>query len=302
MIDAMRTGGRFAAVGVLAAVWLAGCGMIESAAEIEVGKGQLPKVEQTIDWPDIDEMTGSVLSERVESSKKGELSLPGLPTSLKAGTLAHVQGLLSLAGDCRREFLQESMGEGGDQAVSNLKVQVTNCTGDDRCVFLCDAFRGIELEASVELLLLDEAKAKNLKKSLSSATPEALTQVRLQFFALELYQNDNNGEREIITSRFDDFDLVLSNADGDEVSIVERKYLELISEETPQRFEIPADSAVLAKLKNEVLGGVRTSFRIGVRARVAQPDLYDLKFDGAGVRFVVQPEVVISALEIVKSL
>lgn len=319
-----------------------GCGFFESVGEITLGKGQIPRVTQEIDWPDIDEMTGSALTSSVGDGS-GEPLITGVPTSLKKGTLAHVQGILALAGDCQRTFTQEKVGDDPKSSVSNLAVRVTNCTGDARCAYLCNGFRGIEMEAAVEIELLSEAKAKDLAKQLQQASPEAaveaIVQIRLQFFGLELYQTGDDGKREVVTNKLSKFDLILTEtgvsqsvseivaaeaereaarakALEDEevfdetpwqdlpswVSVLDNRYIGAISKETPQRFEINPQSDLLRKVKLTVVDGKRTALRLVQRIRVDRPDLYELRFDGAGVSVDVQPEVIVSVLQLVKNL
>jgi hypothetical protein len=333
----------------LAALWgaalLGGCGLFESAGEVTLGEGQIPRVEQRLLWPNIDEMTGSALSGRIGATNAaGEPLVGGLPTSLKKGTLAHVQGILALAGDCQRVHQQEVVGEGGegdDGAVSNLTIRVTNCTGDGRCNALCGDFRGLQIEASVDARLLDAEQAVELKSKLpagTSAAKAAVVQVRMRFFELELFQNDADGNEELVTPRLDDFELILAeakgtlpgqldgDASGDTVAdpsgavddagaplrvpyagphwakLLQRRYLDAIAPDSPQRFELAMDTPVALALKDQLVAGEPSSLRLVNRIRIARPDLYELRFDGAGIRFDVQPEIVLSLLQLVKSL
>ena len=323
------------------ALLCSGCGLFESDGEITLGKGQLPRVTQKIDWPDIDKLTGSALSGRLSTDQGTMVS--GLPTSLKKGTLAHVQGLLSLAGDCRREMVEESVEDGPESALSNLAVRVTNCSGDARCEYLCGDFRGLELEAAVEIEVLDEAKAKDLSKELQQANPEAaieaIVQIRLQFFGLSLYQTGDDDQEQDVTDKIDDMELILTetgvnqsigeilaaekqmaqakvdaSAKGEEfdaspwgtlpkwVKVLDARYIKDISAKTPRRFEIDPQSDLLKKLGKNIVDGESTRIRLVQRLRIKRPDLYDLRFEGAGVFVDVQPELVVSVLQLVKKL
>ena len=324
------------------AVMQQGCGFFESAGEITLGKGQIPRVAEEIDWPDIDKMTGSALAASVGDGS-GEALITGLPTSWKKGTLAHVQGILALAGHCQRTFTQAKVGDNPKSAVSNLAVRVTNCTGDARCEYLCNGFRGIEMEAAVEIELLSAAKADDLSKQLQQASPdaavEAIVQIRLQFFKLELYQTGDDDKREVVTDRLSSLELILTEPgveqsigeivsqeadraaartkalkDGvalDEskweplpswVTVLDDRHVGSISPKTPQRFEIAPQSALLKQIKQTVVAGERTALRLVQRIRVDRPELYELRFDGAGVAVDVQPEVIVSVLQLVKNL
>ncbi|MCO4763023.1 MAG: hypothetical protein KC502_16015 [Myxococcales bacterium] len=320
-----------------------GCAFFESAGEVTLGKGQIPRVTEELAWPDIDEMTGSALAGRVGSRNDGPL-INGAPTTLKKGTLAHVQGILSLAGDCQRVFRKAQLTDDDTKSVKNLAVRVTNCTGDARCAYLCGDFRGLEMEAAVEIELFDEEDAKKLAKQLADASPEAaveaIVQIRLQFFKLELYQTGDDGKRENVTDRLSLFDLILTETgvqrsvaeivaleaerdaalrkaeeDGTEfdpspwatlpswVKVLDRRYVTDIGA-TPkgERYEIDPSSALLKSIKQTVVKGESTSLRLVQRIRVERPDLYDLRFDGAGFSIDVQPEVVVSVLQLIKNL
>ncbi len=338
----MRGAATHAALVLLLALTAQGCGLFESAGEVTLGVGQLPRVQQSVNWPDIDEMTGSSLAGSVDAKKGGEPLITGLPTSLKKGTLAHVQGILALAGDCRRTFKQDNVGDGGASPVSNLEIRVTNCTGDDRCKYLCNNFTGMQIEAAVDLVLLDADKAKSLADQLKQASPEAavqaIVQLRLRFYELMLFQDDGAGEKQDVTNRLDSFEMILAqlgdglpdNLDGvastelvddpsgaiDGAGAVKRvpyagphwvkvlggDNIERIKPGNPQRFEIDPNVPFTLALKDNFVAGLPSSMRLVNRIRITRPDLYELRFDGAGISFDVQPEVVLSVLQLLKNL
>lgn len=321
--------------------WTPGCGLFESAGEVTLGAGELPRVKERVEWPNIDEMTGSALAGSVGTTAEGEPLVTGLPTSLKKGTLAHVQGLLALAGDCRRTFTQEALGEAGGP-VSNLNIRVTNCAGDARCKYLCGEFRGMQIEASVDVELLNEKKAAELASQLRQASPEAaveaIVQLRLRFFELMLFQAGDGGEEEDVTERLDEFEMIIAQPTGelpdnlaglsssptvddpdgatDEngdivqvpytgphwVKVLEGRFIKSILPGKPQRFEIDPNVPVTQALKDQLVAGEASSLRLVNRIRVRRPDLYELRFDGAGIAFDVQPEVVLSVLQLIKNL
>jgi hypothetical protein len=336
-----RAGALRVALGVGLVFGATACGLFESAGEVTLGAGQLPRVQESVQWPDIDEMTGSSLAGSVDATKDGEPLITGLPTSLKKGTLAHVQGILALAGDCRRTFTQESLGD-GSEAVTNLTIRVTNCTGDDRCKYLCGDFEGMQIEASVDLQLLDAEKAESLASQLKQASPEAavqaIVQLRLRFFELMLFQSDSAGEQEDVTHRLERFEMIIAQvgaelpdnlegaasgefiadpsgateSDGSPklvpysgphwVKVLEGDFIERIVPEKPQRFEIDPNVPFTLALKDTFVAGEPSSMRLVNRLRITRPDLYELRFDGAGINFDVQPEVVLSVLQLLKNL
>ncbi len=337
----LRLRSRLSSLVVCAPVALlaTGCGLFETAGEVTLGKGQLPRVAQRIEWPDIDQMTGSALSGAAGATKDGEPLVTGLPGSLKKGSLAHVQGILGLAGDCQRSFTKPDFGKGS--AVSNLEIRLTNCAGDDRCTYLCGDFRGMRIEAGVDVQLLDEKKAKNLAAQLRQASPEAaveaIVQLRLRFFELKLFQNDDAGNEVDVTGRLDDLEMILTETTGELpenlegpyspetvddpnapdgatdvaqvpydgaawVKVLEGRYVDRIEPGRPQRFEIDPTVPFSERLKDTLVAGNPASLRLVTRMSIARPDLYELRFDGAGVEVDVQPEVVLSVLQLIKNL
>ncbi len=337
-----------AAALVAASVLFSGCGLFETAGEVTLGQGQLPRVQQRILWPNIDEMTGSALAGATATQKAGEPLITGLPTSLQKGTLAHVQGLMALAGDCQRSHVQSDFGAGS--VVSNLEIRLTNCTGDARCKFLCGAFRGMRIESSVDVALLDEKKAQNLAKQLQQASPdaavEAIVQLRLRFFELKLFRNgdalggDGKPVEADVTSSLDDLSMILTETQGqlpanlegphslntmDDptadstaagakgvpqvpyegphwVKVLDGPSVERITPKTPQRFEIDPNVPYTLRLKESLVEGKPSALRLVTRLSIARPDLYVLRFDGAGIEVDLQPEVILSVLQLIKNL
>ena len=307
---------------------LAGCGFANAAGEFTLAEKQkIPRLKQKIDWPDIDQLTGSSLNQQVGAKgPDGKPLLKGIPTSLKKGTLAHISGLLSLAGVCQRSHRvveepidpqKDPKGAAAQRAaqknspIQDLTVTITNCTGDARCDFVCGDFQGLELKAEVEIQILNELQAANLKKQLSKANPEnaadGIVQIRLNFFKFDLYQNADTGtEKEVTTKYLDSLDLILNDAygqmdndEGKETTVIQGKEITLIDPIIGTRFEVDPRSEFISSIKARVVSGKATSFRIIPRVRVAKPDLYEMRFDGAGIELDVQPEVVVSVLDAV---
>lgn len=314
------------AVCAAAAALLSGCGLFESAGEVTLAGEEIPRFKQRIDWPDVDELTGSALAgAAAQAQKDGKPLNAGLPSSLEQGTLAHVQGLMALIGDCQRTVEQPDFGKGS--SASNLVIRLTNCSGDARCDEVCGGFRGMRLEASVTLQLLDDKKAANLASQLRQARPdaarEAIVQLRLRFYEMKLYQKGADGSEEDVTHRIDDLEMVIATASGELplafegqqsvavdadagwahwAKVLEGRFLDRIAPSSPQRFEIDPKSPLSEEFKDLLLAGKATSLRLVTRLAVSRPDLYELRFAGAGVEVDVQPEIVLSVLQLLKNL
>ncbi len=283
---------RAAAVLATAATLVSGCAFVEAATEQTIGEGQIPRFDEEILYPAIDDLTG------LTADQSG--SIPGFPTSLNNATFAHLQGAFAITGECSKSLAIE--GPEDNEALVGIEVTVTNCTQDLRCAHICEeGFFGMMFEARVELLLLTKEKADKLRNLLSELTPDAIAQIRLQFFELQLFQTDEDGERFEIHDSIDDFWLGLENADGDRVVFLEGSHLDVIDPEDPQRFDIDAAAEFTIKLKDDVLAADEVSAFVVQSMRIPQPNLYELVFDGAGLQFDLQPEFVISVLEVVQS-
>jgi hypothetical protein len=292
------------ACAALLTVGATGCGFVQSAAEIEIGEGKIPRVAQDLAFPNIDELTGDALATQIGETPEGDSRVPGFPTSIADGTLAHVQGLLSLAGDCQQAYEQADLGGGPESSASNLRVAVTNCTADDRCDFLCNSFAGLVLEAGIQLRLLNAEQAANLKDKLANTSPDAIVQLRLQFYDLALVKGLGTPSQELANELLDDFELILSDDQGAELVLLDRRDLDRIATARSggfaRRFEFDNNAQFTKNIKAATLAGAEVNFNLNLRIRVPQWQLYEFAFEGAGFKMDVQPEIVISALEIVK--
>ena len=283
---------RAAVILGVGATLVTGCAFVEAATEQTIGEGQIPRFDEEILYPAIDDLTG------LTADQAG--AIPGFPTSLNNATFAHLQGAFAITGECSKTL--EIEGPGDNESVVGIEVTVTNCTLDHRCGDLCEeGFFGMMFEARVELLLLTTEQADKLRNLLSELVPSAIAQIRLQFFELELFQTDLDGERFPIHDWIDDFWLGLENDDGDRVVFLDDSHLDVIDPEDPQRFDIDAGADFTIKLKEDVLAAEEVSAFVVQSMRIPQPNLYELVFDGAGLRFDLQPEFVVSVLQVVQS-
>ena len=279
------------------------CGFLESAAEFTFGPGddQIPRIRQEITWPSADQLAPGSFN---DDQTKG---VPGFPESLTEamgdGTLAHLKGALDLSGDCYAEHVNETMGEGEDERLTDMIVSVTSCTEDRRCANLCgEEFLGLKLAARVSILLVSETDAAEIKEQLAEVSTDAIVQIRLQFYDLAMFQKSApDAEPENINQLLESFELGMDNDEGDSTVVVAHRYLKDISPETPQRFEIDNDAAFTKKLKESILAGRPTSVNLFLNMSIPRASLYDMQIGNAGVVFEVQPEVVISVIEVAKS-
>lgn len=269
----------------------AGCDVAEEAANLTFGEGNIKRIKMEVAWPDANELS-ALDPDDVEG-------VTGFPETFEQGTLAHLMGGLAATGECQKLSRFDELA--GSNQVTGVTMRVAACTDDDRCSQWCDeGFYGMTIEMRVEMVLVDEQQIAKLKEPLGDAKPDVLKQIRLRFFELELFQEGKDG-REITTNFFEGFEFAVGNDIGDEVVIIERRHLDAITPETPQRFDVDSTSEFTRSLKEQIIGGAATSINLIQRMRVPQENLYDLTLDGAGVIVDLQPEIVISALDVAKA-
>lgn len=271
---------------------ISGCAFIESATEQTIGEGQIEALDEQILWPTVDEMVGMTPDQVA--------AIPGFPSSLNAGTFAHLQGALTLKGDCS---VDQSLGGFEDNAqIIDLSVGITSCANDGRCSDRCPAdWKGMTFESNVELQLVTPEMAAEIKDQLAQLTPDSIVQIRFLVYELELFQETDTGEIISIHPWIEDFELKLADSDGNEVVIIKDRYLDSIDPETPQRFDVDVDSPFTTSLKENILAGEAVSIIVSQGMRVPQYNLYDVQIAGAGLNVQIQPEIVVSVVEVVKS-
>ena len=281
-----------------------GCAAAETAGSITIGEGEIDRISQSVAWPSVDDLTG-LTSDQLSS-------VPGLPASLADGTFAHLQGALRISGDCIQEIvvddlLGEEGAEDGAGPVSNVAVRVISCSEDDaRCDHWCEdefgqPFFGMMFNTSIDLELLNQEQADEIQKLLAeqpvTVTADAIVQIRLQFHQLQIYQGEGADVVDL-KDHIEGFELWLENEDGDEVLVVDGVTVETISPETPQRYDVGSESQLTAKLKQNIFDGNPTRVTVTQRMRIPQAHLYEVSLAGGGLTVDVQPEVVVSAVEV----
>ena len=280
----------------LAAALVSGCAFLESAGTLSFGEGEVDRLSEEVTFPNPDDFLD--LSETED--------IPGFPSSLAQGTFAHLAGALALNGECQR--IEPVERDDGQTSIENIEVRTTVCSEDDRCSSTCGDFLGVVMETVVDVNLLDDAQVEEIKDQLSQLTTAAIVQIRLQFHELQLFQ-DEDGTRVVTNDLFGDFAMGMRDPDGNEVIIVEHRHLAAIDPETPQRFALPGRHPFTIKLKEDLLNKAKGTDLVGQplqrtlfqRMRVPRSTLYDLRVSGAGLELDVQPEFVISVLEVAKS-
>jgi hypothetical protein len=305
----------------LALVLLSACSFLDTAGDIEFGEGTIPVVEFNQPWPSLDQLIGTSITNPTGGA------LPGAPTSLNAATLAHVQGLMTIDGECRRTFDQpvivpapvdnKTPAAAPTAALRNLHVEVVNCGDPKRCVAQCEGFRGMKLQARVEIQVLTKEQAAQIKQRFPADAGEAIVGVRARFSELTFFQNVA-GKQVALNKRFSLFQLGLASAGTptevdefgdplpDDTVLIDSDYLPQICSGTctgpnalpPQRFALDNNAPFTAKFKSTALNGNEQWVTVFQRIGVAQADLYSVRLGDAGVRFRFQPELIINAIKV----
>ncbi|MBI5610475.1 MAG: hypothetical protein HY902_16475 [Deltaproteobacteria bacterium] len=303
--NAVRRAAALALAGVALAAAPA-CSFLEAAGEVTIGAEQkIPRVSTQIKWPSVDKVLGNALT----TATGGAKAPAGLPGTLNAATLAHVQGLMTIDGECHRVVsIPQVDSKAKDSVLENLRFELTNCGDPTRCVERCNGFVGMKMEARIDFQMLDAAKVKKLKEFLSDQTSTAaILQIRAQFSQLDFFEEVLGapaGQTKSIAPLFADSQMGLSSLAGDDDTVVvEQRYLPLISPKTPQRFELDPHSVFTERLKWSVLKASDAVWiQIFQKLWIPQKNLYGITLGGGGVNIELQPEFVINALEVVKGV
>lgn len=288
------------AVAVAAAV--SACSFLNAVGEITVGAAnKIPKVSTDLKWPGADQVLGKALTSNTGSSK----APPGLPTALGSATLAHVQGIMTIDGECNRSVTVPGVdSKDKNSLLKNLNFTITNCGDANRCVEQCQGFHGMKMEARIQFQLLNAAQAKKIKEFLSNQTsPDAVVAIRATFTKLDYYEAKfgKPNEKESITKLFANSEIgVSSPGGGDDTVLVKQRYLPSISPTTPQVFALDQKADFTLKTKKAVINAQETWIEIFQRIAIPQQNLYGITLGGGGVELELQPEFVINAVKVVE--
>jgi hypothetical protein len=299
-------------VTVMCPAVLPACAFIEAAGDVEVPADSIPHATFTLMWPDVDKLVGSTLHKDDADPKKPSSLPAGFPATLQSGTLAHVQGLMTIDGECKRTYDQPDAGD-PKSPIKNMHIEVINCGIEGRCSDACkddfgDPFRGMRLWARVQFNLVNADTAAKIHTTLNGQTnPDVLAEIRLKFKQLEFVQNftdpvTGKTTEQNIDGLFAGYELGAASvyapgdpsAVNDDTPIVKQRYLASISADTPQRFELDPTSAFSLKLRQSIMTGSEVWIEVYQRLDVAEQNLYAVRMNGGGVKIDFQPEIVIS--------
>ena len=298
--------------GMLLPVFLPACAFLEAAGDIEVPSESIPHAAFTLNWPDVDKLVGSTLHKDDADPGKPSSLPAGFPATLQAGSLAHVQGLMTIDGECKRTYDQPDVGD-PKAPVKNLHMEVINCGIEGRCADACkddfgEPFRGMRLWARVQFNLVNADAATKIQEALKGQTnPDVLAVIRMRFSQLMFVQNftdpvTGKTSEQNIDGLFAGYELGAASvfapgdpsAVNDDTPIVKQRYLASISPDTPQRFELDPTSSFSLKLRKEIMTGEQVWIEVYQRLDVAEQNLYAVRMNGGGVKIDFQPEIVIS--------
>lgn len=301
-------------VATAAVAALPACSFLEAAADVQVGAGTVPRATFVLKWPSVDDLIGDTLQQA------GGTEAPGLPTSLKAASLAHVQGIMTIDGECRRTFDQAVI-DAKNPVLRNMHVEVINCGTPGRCTSQCldefgEPLRGMRLWARVQFNLVNASVAKMVGGALGNTQtdPDAIAAIRLQFTKLGFSQDfvDPATGKVVqidIDELFSGYELGVGSVYPaseptpdklDDTAIVTKPYLGSISPTTSQRFEIDPTSEFSRKLRSSIVRGEEVWITVYQRIDVPQQNLYGVRMGSGGVDMDFQPEIVLSGVKTIK--
>lgn len=268
-----------------------GCEFLSSAFEWTFADDDIPNLEFDVVFPQVEDLG--------EFSQEELGELPGFPSSLAQGTLAHLQGALTVQGVCRHEQIMDP--DQGNPVDESRVFSITTCRGEDRCDEFCPDNRfGMQLDMNLPVALVDEAQAEEIRDSMSDVNAGSIVQIRFRFDEFALFQTID-GQDEVITDLFEEVGMWVVDGEGNEVTLVAPGLMPPITEEVPQRFDLDSGAELTKAAKEQLLEAQPIVMTIRVSMWIPQAHLYLITNDGAGVRAIIQPEIVINVLEAVKS-
>ncbi len=281
-------------------VTVAGCAFAEAAGEILIGDEYIDAFDQVTVVPSVDELAGLD-----EEDIKGIVGFPG---TLASGTLAHLKGAMDAAGECHRSLEQEDTADG----VLGVDVAVTSCNDSGSCSERCGDFRGIRIVSDVEVQLLDEETAQEVKDIARGVSPDIIVQFRLQIMELRLFQTNTDGGRVTGNDLLSRFELRGHTDGGDDLVILTLEDLDRIEtrrlerETTPKgddrprgaRFDVDVDSPFVQKISQSTVDGEPIAVSMTLELEIPRASLYELQLEGAGIALHVQPELMFSVAQL----
>lgn len=280
---------------LLMLVCFSACDFLSTASELTFGEGSLPAMEQEMKYPSVDELIDT-------QDTAGQV---GVPSSLNAGTMAHLVGALGANGECGKRITQGNLGK----TVLSAYFELAACTEDARCADLCpEGFLGLHAKMQIELLVMKADQAKEIGQLLSEDNADAITQLRFQIKRLEFFQGEGT-DREETTSHIKNFEMWLGAPDVEPLQFLGADDLHKINESAQaakeseeqvprfERYELPRTHPTTQRLIELILEGKDVTLTVAQSFQIDRDSLYELKISPAGVFQSLQPEIVVNAVE-----
>ncbi len=283
-----------AALALSCSAW--GCALVESAAEVTVGKGQLPLLEMKLELPGVDDLLAESLPEPIDGRVP-----TGSPSSLNATTLGHLQGVLGLTGSCVRshDITGEEPEEGEESKVADVKVELISCPLGGSCAVWCGEQTGLMLRFGAEMTFINDKQAASVRKQLSAEVGDAIAQIRFRFLNLGLKAGggvDPATTLELVQR----FDIELVDDDGGRARLLERRHLIELQDRDSMRLELDPNSGVTAQIRQSLEDGEGIHLRVETTLMVSQGDLIAWPVTGTSLEMTMQPEIVLSTVSLAK--
>ena len=284
---------------------MSGCGFLESASELTFAEEQIPVLENEFQYPSVDEIAG--LNEQSER-------IPGFPSSLNQSTLAHLVGSLSAQGECSQKI---DLAEGGaNSSLISASFELSACTEDQRCKAQCpEGFYGLNAYIRIKMKALTKEQTQEISEVLSKDNANAIVQIRLKFSKLEFFQGQG-ADYQVTNQWVDGFELNIGTQDLEPIYFLDQTDFEQITASTVdhedtsmpdalrsgfERYELPRNHPVTEALITQLLSGEDFILDFEQRFRFPREVLYLMQLSPAGMSQVIQPEVVINAIDVATS-
>lgn len=267
---------------------LTGCAFFESAGEITIGDGQINGLTLDFQLPDYDRFVAAQaeILDGADGIAEGR--------SVRNASLAHILGIVTLAGHCQRTFTQTGKEKFG--AVSDLHVRLTACPSGGSCDHLCGGKRGVLIDVQVEVLALDDETSRDLKAKVQQRVEDTLVGLRLRFDLVQPYRIDDDGKRQSLLHLVNALGAGVSDIGGERTEILGKLHRDQLLRGEPVRALFDPSSPITKNIVTSVENGEKVTFRLDASLHITPSDAYEWPIFSSGVRLQVQPEFVISVL------
>jgi len=272
---------------VAVACFASGCAFFESAGEVTIGEEQIGNLIFDFRMPDYADFA----SERQRLLDGHDGIADG--RSAENASMAHVMGIVALAGHCERVFVQQ--GAKGHGAASDLKTRILICPPSGTCDHVCQGRRGVIIEVAVDVLALDAETAVEIKSKVQQRVEDTLIGTRMRFDLVQPYHLVD-GKRHSLMPKVHRLVVGASDQQGNRIEVLGDLHRDQLTAQTPVRATFDPKSPITREIVKCLEEGHPVIFKLDATLHVEPADAYEWPIFSSGFRLEVQPEFVISVL------